>query len=214
MCVELIVSHETATLGDIGASAPDDSGFALLQRVAIEIACEKREQAISAVGSVRFTHLLLTIAGWLGCASWRSAIDKSKNHKFDASLPSFAEKCLAHEQRRLLRHGKNLRSAGPKTCHKTRIAAKEMRYKAEFFRALYSKKNVDEYINSLAALQEKLGFSNDRVVADRLLQELSAGRADLHAGIGFARGYLASTVERKDSKSWKRFASMELPAQK
>lgn len=199
------------TLSAIAASAPDDAGLSLLRRSAIDIAGEKCGLAVSAVQSVRFTRLMLTLARWLECASWRREIGKSERHKLNAPLPRFVQKCLSHDQRRLLRRGKVLDPADPKKCHKTRIAAKTARYTAEFFRSLYPKKKIQGYVGVLIALQDELGGMNDAVVADNALQELGNKRQDLLAGIAIARDFLNSKVNRKVDKLWKRFASKKLP---
>ena len=53
-----------------------------------------------------------------------------------------------------------------------RIAAKKLRYAAEFFVPLFPRKRARAYVKSLAALQDVLGRANDAATAARLVAEL------------------------------------------
>ena len=56
--------------------------------------------------------------------------------------------------------------------HAVRIAAKKLRYAAEFFSSLYPGKRTRKYIGALAALQDFLGTFNDSATTETLLQEI------------------------------------------
>jgi len=55
-----------------------------------------------------------------------------------------------------------------------RIAAKKLRYAAEFFSSLYPHKRTRRYIAALAELQEVLGALNDTATTVSLLRGLEA----------------------------------------
>ncbi|MGO9056960.1 MAG: CHAD domain-containing protein [Candidatus Binataceae bacterium] len=66
---------------------------------------------------------------------------------------------------------------------------------AEFFRSLYQKKREKAYFHALAQLQNSLGQMNDIVVADHLLERLSAAHEDqrisahLSTAVGVVTGW-------------------------
>jgi len=72
-----------------------------------------------------------------------------------------------------------------------RIAAKKLRYSAEFF-AVWHPKAARRFIRHLADLQDVLGVLNDAAVTARLLSELApAGEAASREAVGLVMGFLA-----------------------
>jgi CHAD domain-containing protein len=207
-----VFSHSTLDIVEV--PAPEDAGIAHLRHAAIDVASAKRKQAVSAVQSVRFTRLILTLARWLACVSWSSTVEKQWKHKLGGSLPRFAADCIAREQHRVRRCHKHLRNEEPILQHKFRIATKNLRYATEFFQSLYPNKELDDYLGSLAAMQDELGLSNDKMVAEGFLQQLAEEREDLRPSIGFARGFLIAKGNKVDSNLWKHLASMKPKMQK
>ena len=80
--------------------------------------------------------------------------------------------------------------------HRARVAAKKLRYAAEFFRSLFPGKRGDAYIAALARLQGVLGRLNDLLVAGRLLDELLPTLPDpgLAHAAGVVRGWVAAST--------------------
>jgi CHAD domain-containing protein len=98
--------------------------------------------------------------------------------------------------------------------HQLRIALKKLRYTAEFFRSLYQKKREKAYFHTLAQMQNSLGHMNDIVVADHLLERLSAARVDqgssdrLSTAAGIVAGWYtqsASSSEHQAEANWREF---------
>jgi CHAD domain-containing protein len=206
----------TTTLPAIVRKAPANPALPTVQGAAGKIAGDMRNQARTAASSLRFERCLATFFDWLEAGAWRRPSSKVKHDRLDASLLPFAEKCLRRDRRRLRKRIKKLDGTDPKARHKLRIAAKNARYAAEFFRPLYAKKAMERYINALIALQDELGSYNDMTVADKLLQNLDDMRPELHAGIGFARRKLKSRSVKKDHGLpclWKNFKSAQSPWQ-
>ena len=185
-----------------------------LPRAAADIATERRAQAAAAVQSPRHTRLMLSLERWLLEARWRDQMPQWKCARLASPLHRFAGKQLARSQRRLLKRGAKLRGADARGRHRVRIAAKKARYAMEFFEPLYPQRQVRHYVGALSGLQDELGRLNDAAVADHLLLELAGTRTELAPAAGFARGYLASTVEHAGPglrKQWKRFSKLSLP---
>src|SRR5207244_2816775 len=79
----------------------------------------------------------------------------------------------AKRDRQLRKRSKRLRQLAPADRHRARIAAKKLRYAAEFFAPLYREARAARYIDALARLQGALGKLNDLATADRLLDDLA-----------------------------------------
>jgi len=204
-----------ATLPAVFVAMPDECQLAEIQGVAQEKAHEMHEAASSAISSPRYTHLILSLARWVQGCGWRDAMSTQDQNHLTERGNKFARSRLAHEHSLLLKRGKKLDGASPKTRHRVRIAAKKMRYATEFFQSFHTAKKVLPFIGVLSTLQEELGWLNDAVVADRLLQQLLDRQYNMVASVSFVRGYLASSVKNDDRKVcmlWKKFVQMELPS--
>jgi len=93
-----------------------------------------------------------------------------------------------------------------------RIAAKNLRYAAEFFQSLYPARRLRPYVEALTGLQGALGQLNDASVADTLLRQLAQTHPELAQSAAFARSYLAAGNEcgvRQLGKLWHRFAAFK-----
>lgn len=204
------------TLPGLVKGMPEPARIEGVRQAAIAKAAQHHVAAAAAVGSPRYSRLMLSVTRWVHTMGWHentAAMEKA-GKRLAQPVIKFARQILRRDQRRLRTRAKNLRAATPEVRHRVRIAAKKTRYAAEFFGSLFKPRTVRPYIKGLTSLQDELGFLNDAAVADRLLAELSAGQPQLEAHAGFARGFLAAQVNR-DSKQivklWKKFAPIPLP---
>lgn len=207
-----VLSH--ATLARVGQVAPIDTGVAALQDSVAGVARDKRGQAAEAVQSPRYAMLMLAFSSWLHGAGWRAHSIELQRRALDERLPEFADRTLKRGRRRLLRRGRHLAGGDPQLRHRTRIAAKKMRYAAEFFQALYPARRLGAYVRSLASLQDALGGLNDAAVADTLLRGME--QQELASGIAYARGYLAARQHEEDSLPalWQQVAARKPPSRR
>jgi CHAD domain-containing protein len=123
----------------------------------------------------------------------------------DGRAATFAAAMLARRQRKFVRIAAHLLHASSKERHAARIAAKRLRYVAEFFAPLFAGKRSRTYLETLATVQDALGRINDAVTAVSLAGEL-AGPAD--AAAGAVRGWVAAqaaAVEPMLAKAWRQF---------
>lgn len=104
----------------------------------------------------------------------------------------WSQSALRRRRRRLMRLGERLHELDATERHAMRIAAKKLRYGAEFF-AIWHPKAARRFIRHLADLQDVLGLLNDAAVTGRLLAELvPAGDAALSEAVGLVSGFLAA----------------------
>ena len=176
------------TLPKIAADFRGEPGVRRLRARAAARRRKARTLAREAAASTRLQKLLIELGAFfaaLGPGSHASPLAR------DWIRPLLDER---HEKlRKRARHAHRL---GPEERHKARVAAKQLRYVAEFFATLFSGKAADAYTSALSKLQSSLGRLNDLAVARRLIDEI-APRDDsvegvAHAG-GVVRGWLAAS---------------------
>ena len=178
------------------------------------------DAARAAIRSPRYTALVLALgeqfayddlAGFARQAA--PAADASEGHRgpgLAAPIAEFATFALDRLHRRLRKRGADVPKATPEMRHQVRIAAKKLRYAAEFFGALHPQKRVAPYLRALEDLQDILGALNDVVVADRLLAESVAatGRPVPERVDGLVRGWMAAVATNELAgfkRAWRAF---------
>ena len=101
----------------------------------------------------------------------------------------FASAVLERRHRRVAKALPGLAGRSTAERHAVRIAAKKLRYAAEFFAPMYAPAAARRYAKELAALQGALGATNDAAMAARLAPELAGDDPLLQ---GMIRGYAAA----------------------
>jgi inorganic triphosphatase YgiF len=165
-------------LGQLKARA---SRMRALQRAAIR----------QAAASQRLARLLLTLGALF-------AEIEAVPGEAVPSARALAQGELDRRDKRLAKRARGLRHAAPIERHRARIAAKKLRYAAEFFAPLYSKSRASDYIDALADLQTRLGTLNDLATAGRLLGELANDKKrgpNISEAEGIVRGWIAASTQ-------------------
>ena len=182
---------------------PERRGFHRLRLRASRRRRLHRAATQAEAGSQRFTCLLLALG------RLRLGLELAAP---DLPATTLAGDALARSERRLRKRGKRLRQADAAGRHRVRVAAKKLRYAAEFFAPLFRHAGVNAYIDALAKLQATLGHLNDMAAASRLIDELLApagNDVELSHAAGIVRGWTAATSARELErlrKSWRQFA--------
>jgi len=203
-----------STLPTAFEGAPADTHADALTQAAIDISKRNRARAAAAIGSVRYTRLIIELTRWLDGRAWRDAMNGDQLVSLDKAVTQFAGETLRKRHRKLVKRGRHLPDLDARRRHRARIAAKKLRYATEFFSSLYSKQVVRHYVAALSELQDDLGWRNDVVVGDELLKALAADHPQAAVGVGYARGYLASRIAADHDmleKLWKRFRRLSPP---
>jgi triphosphatase len=196
------------TAGTLAAIAPhladeERRGFHRLRLRASRRRRLHRAARQAEVGSQRFTCLLLALG--------RLRIDLELAAP-DPPATALAGDALARSERRLRKRGKRLDQADEVARHRVRVAAKKLRYAAEFFSPLFRHAGANAYVDALAKLQGTLGHLNDMAAAARLIDEILAparNDVELSRAAGIVRGWTAALSARELErlpKSWRQFA--------
>jgi CHAD domain-containing protein len=160
------------------------------------------------VASPRFLQLVLALGAFFADMGDTAAAP-------DGAAPAkpFAILLLDARAQKLRKLGKQLPTATSAERHEVRIAAKKLRYAAEFFSPLFPERRARAFVRSLSRLQTTLGVLNDVATAERLLAEIVppdvASNPRVAHAAGLARGWMAaseaSNVGALD-KAWRAFA--------
>ncbi|MDX8501793.1 inorganic triphosphatase [Mesorhizobium sp. VK4C] len=140
----------------------------------------------ASLSSVRARSLMIEATEWISIRDWQT--DQSEETLADQSARDFASGVFDKFWKKVAKGGKNLIEADDETRHKLRIAAKKLRYAAEFFEPLYNSKREAKrhrrFIEAMEDLQDQLGSLNDLATAPDMLTALElsdvAGAKDLY----------------------------------
>ena len=146
----------------------------LLQLRDKAVSAQKRSYVAArrALSSQRYHRLVLVLGNWLENEGWRESNPEADGH----SVLDIAQTTLAKRHKQIRRHGRRLMHMHPEERHATRIAAKKLRYAAEFFASLFTHGNSRRFISTLAQLQDVLGVLNDITVTAELIRKLVGHR--------------------------------------
>ena len=133
------------------------------------------QTVVAALDSPRMHALMLDLVEWIAVGGWRDDTALADARAIPAL--TFANDRLDALRRRVKRRGRAISEQSEEARHEVRIAAKKLRYGAEFFAGLYPGRKAarrrDRFLDHMADLQEALGSLND----------IASGR-DLLAGLG------------------------------
>lgn len=158
----------TQTLPPILAQMPNQPSLALLAKRARQAKKSAYLDVQEALTSQRYQHLLLSLGDWL------ENVDQQDQKAKQVTIGKIAQPMLTKRYEQLKKSGGKLAQASAEKRHRSRIAAKKLRYLAEFFISLYPDKKTKPFIKSLSQLQDQLGNMNDINVTSSLLEKLIA----------------------------------------
>jgi triphosphatase len=144
----------------------------------------------SAVGSARYTTLMLALGAWIAGQGWQQAGLPSEPlaQKVRKAAPLLVQHAAARGRKRARAYDLHR----PECLHKVRIAAKKERYAREFFDAVKHGGKGARRHDLLADMQDELGTINDSAVARELVAQLRERVPQEVALLGFIEGVLAA----------------------
>jgi len=183
-----------------GLPLPEEHKPALgrVAAAAREEAERHRARVRAAVGSPRYTGLMLGLGAWIAGQGWKQGGRRADSRAGEAPADALEQKVgkaaprlVQHAAARVRKRARVIDLKHPETLHKVRIAAKKERYAREFFEALsHGGKEVRRH-DLLSDMQDELGLLNDGVVARTLVAQLRERVPQEIALLGFIEGVLA-----------------------
>lgn len=181
---------------------PDEVGLLGLERQLEDERLSAYRDVDALLGSDEWRMLLLDLVGWINAGPWLRDEGRGRTALREEPARVFAARELDRRRRQVKKRGRHLDDLEPEERHRVRIAAKKLRYGAEFFAALYpekkSRKRHAAFGKALSELQDELGALNDIATGHELVREM----ADLPAGAStlFAAGMTAADIESRSRK--------------
>lgn len=134
----------------------------------------RHDAVVAALGSAQVRGLMLDLVGWIAIGAWRE--DEARAALRTAPATDFAAAALDRLRRRVKRRGRHLAGLEDDNRHRVRIAAKQLRYAAEFFAGLYPGRKAGRrreiFLGAIEDLQNQLGHLNDLASGRALFDEL------------------------------------------
>lgn len=179
---------------------PGEPGLSAL-RTRLEAEQARAHDAVGAIlESPEWRGLILDLAAWIETGPWRDGELKLR----DAPARDLATAVLERLRRKIAKNGRRIARLDPEERHRVRIAAKKLRYGAEFFASLFSGKKARRrhkaFGAALSDLQDNLGSLNDLATAHAVMAGLAEDTAAPDALDGqalFAAGLATADSEAK-----------------
>jgi len=186
------------------------AGATAIVRAAERLRRAADRKARAAVASAHGRKLPSYLSDWLGAESWQRGMLPAQRARLRLPVATYAHVVLAAGQRRVLKRGRHFADLGAPQLHRLRIAAKGLRYAAEFFAPLYDVQRSSRYRAALVGVQDALGGYNDAITVMRLASAAARGLKGTAAGEarGIMLGWSAAMRDacaRQLKLSWKAF---------
>jgi inorganic triphosphatase YgiF len=168
----------------------DEAAVAAFQRRCLRLGRAHLRTAQGTVAVSAWQRLWLELGRLFAEGTWMQG-----HSALVSQVDGFAASLLQQRAAILKKRGKAVQELDAAGRHRLRIAAKKLRYAAEFFAALYPKRRVRAYVRSLTAMQDVLGGLNDAATLLRLLPEALAGARVPDARVaGMIEGWSAAST--------------------
>jgi CHAD domain-containing protein len=203
------------TLPTIAKACPLVAGFDALEQVT-----EKRRSAAYhkvrlALADRRCSCFLIGLGGWIEARGWRSDVAPEDLGRLAEPAINFAGRILSDQHARVLKRGRRFKSLSAEELHGLRLAAKRLRYVADFLLPLYGdRKSVRRFSRNLADLQEELGSYNDMAITTSLFEGLGAESSESGTAAAAIAGWQAHAsigVEARLRNAWRDFTKTKAP---
>lgn len=198
----------TQTMPAVTVNFNNHTGLQKLRNKALNAQVAAYKEVRATLSSQRYHHFLQTLANWLENECWQKDTQNPKHN----NVLNIAISALDLRYKQLRQDGKHLSRLRPEKRHAARIAAKKLRYTAEFFTSLYPSVKSRAFISNLSQLQNHLGILNDIATIENLLHQLIGSRSDksldeaLYIIVAWNAHNSIRSLEKTD-EAWKAFIS-------
>ncbi len=184
---------------------PDEVGLLGLERQLEEARGKAYAEVEVLLDSEAWRSLLLDLIGWINAGPWLRDERGDRPVRRDEPARDFADRELDRRRRQVKKRGRHLDRLSPEERHRVRIAAKKLRYGAEFFATLYPGRKAARrhaaFGKALSGLQDQLGALNDIATAHDVVRDEVVREGGIEAGAStlFAAGMTAADIEARSA---------------
>jgi inorganic triphosphatase YgiF len=206
---------QRGTLPTIAQACPTVAGFDALEQLAEKRRSAAYQKVRLALADRRCACFLISLGGWIEARGWRSDVAPEDLGQLAEPAINFAGRILSDQYARVLKRGRHFKSLPAEKLHRLRLAAKRLRYLADFLLPLYGdRKSVKRFSRKLADLQEELGCFNDMAITDALFAELGGEAAPSGTATAAIAGWQAHAsigVAARLQDTWQDFRKTKAP---
>ncbi len=163
----------------------------VLQALARKAGVQRQRARLAAregLRSPRYLGLVLDLTEFVVALRARTALS--------VPVAPVAAALLTRRDRQLRRRAKHLTELSAIDRHTLRIAAKKLRYTAEFFGSLFSGRQLEKFLRRFSELQKALGMLNDLATTRALMLRLApTASAEGQRALGLCIGWSAGLEE-------------------
>jgi len=152
--------------------------FELLLSAAEKERVLHRKQARSAVNSARYTKFILELSTLLYNDNWPDSAASSKTMDLSEPARKFCAKQLKKQNKLVREKCKKLEKMSKEERHKLRLTVKKLRYTVDFSANIYPDKQVLKFQKTLSPIQSRMGYLNDVLAAELLVEKMLSAEPD------------------------------------
>ncbi|KRQ11277.1 hypothetical protein AOQ71_18370 [Bradyrhizobium manausense] len=203
------------TLRTVADGCPSVTGFDTLGALADERRAACYDAARLALADRRCQYFVIGLGAFIEARGWRSDVAPEGLARLAEPAINFARNILSAQHAKVLKRGRRFKSLTAEQRHRVRLAAKKLRYFADFLLPLCGHgKSAKRFSRKLADLQQELGIYNDMATTSSLLADVNAGAIGSSMVAAAITGWQAHAtvgVEARLLKAWSEFAGAKVP---
>jgi len=203
------------TLRTVADGCPSVAGFDTLGALADERRAACYDEARLALADRRCQYFVIGLGAWIEARGWRSEVAPEGLAQLAEPAINFARNILSTQHAKVLKRGRKFKSLPTEERHRVRLAAKKLRYVADFLLPLCGqRKSARRFSRRLADLQQELGIYNDMATTTSLLADVNAGATGSGMAAAAIAGWQAHAmvgIETRLIKAWSEFTRAKEP---
>lgn len=203
------------TLRTVADGCPSVAGFDRLGELADERRAACYDKARLALADRRCQYFVIGLGAWIEARGWRSEVAPEGLAQLAEPAINFARNILSAQHAKMLKRGRRFKSLPTEERHRVRLAAKKLRYVADFLLPLCGqRKSARRFSRRLADLQQELGIYNDMATTTSLLADVDAGSSGSGMAAAAIAGWQAHAmvgIEARLLKAWSEFTAAKVP---
>jgi inorganic triphosphatase YgiF len=203
------------TLRTVADGCPSVGGFDTLGALADERRAACYDAARLALADRRCQSFVIGLGAWIEARGWRSEVAPEGLAQLAEPAINFARNILSAQHAKVLKRGRRFKSLPTEERHRVRLAAKKLRYIADFLLPLCGHgKSAKRFSRRLADLQQQLGIYNDMATTSSLLADIgpeTTGSGMAAAAIAGWQAHAMVGVEARLVKAWSEFTGAKVP---
>lgn len=203
------------TLRTVADGCPSVAGFDRLAELADQRRATCYDKARLALADRRCQYFVIGLGAWIEARGWRSDVAPEGLAQLAEPAINFARNILSAQHAKMLKRGRRFKSLPTEERHRVRLAAKKLRYVADFLLPLCGqRKSARRFSRRLADLQQELGIYNDMATTTSLLADVDEGSTGSGMAAAAIAGWQAHAmvgIEARLLKAWSEFTAAKVP---